>query len=67
MDILDVNLQLGSSGEARRALIAVVVLDLEVTLQMFFDVLFFERAQPANVALESFLLQVDSLIVTTQV
>jgi hypothetical protein len=67
MHIFDVNLQLGACGEGRRTLIAVVVLDLEMTLQMLLDVLFFEGAEATNVAFESFLLQVNSLIVTTQV
>lgn len=44
VDVLDVNLQFGAGGEARRTLVAVIVLDLEVTLQMLFDVLLFERA-----------------------
>jgi hypothetical protein len=67
VDIFDVNLQLSSCGEARRTLVAVIVLDLEVTLQMLLDVLLFEGAQAADVALEAFLLQVDSLIVPSQV
>lgn len=67
MHILDVNLQLGACGEGRRTLIAVVVLDLEMTLQMLFDMLLFKGSKTAYVALESFLFQVNSLIMTTQV
>jgi hypothetical protein len=44
VNILYVNLQLSAGGECRRALIAVIILDLEVTLQMLLDVLLFERA-----------------------
>lgn len=67
VDILDVNLQFGAGGEGRRTLIAVIVLDLKVTLQMLLDVLFLEGAQAANVALEALFFQVHSLIMATQV
>lgn len=56
MDVLDVNLQFGAGGEGRRTLVAVVVLDLEMPLQVLLDVLFLEGAQSADVAFESFLL-----------
>lgn len=67
VDILDVDLQFGSGGEGRRTLIAVIVLDLKVALQMLLDVLFLERAQAANVALKTLFFQVHSLIMATQV
>lgn len=55
VNVFDVNFQLGPGGEGRRTLIAMVVLDLEVALQMFLDVLLLEGAQSANVALEPLL------------
>lgn len=67
VDILDVDLQLGPGGEGRRTLIAVIVLDLKVTLQMLLDVLLLEGAQAADVALEALFLQVHSLIMATQI
>jgi hypothetical protein len=38
-----------------------------VSLQMLLDVLLFEGAQAADIALEPFLLQVNPLIVSSQV
>lgn len=67
MHILNMNLQLGAGGEGGWTLIAVIIFDLEVTLQMLLDVLLLEGAQTANVALESLLFQVNSLIMTAQV
>lgn len=67
MDVLDVNLQFGAGGEGRRTLIAVIVLDLEMPFQVLLDVLLLEGAQSADIAFESFLLKVDSLIVAAQV
>lgn len=67
VDVLDVNLQLSSGCEGRRTLVAVVIFDLEVTLQVLLDVLLLERSQAADVALEALLLQVDPLIVAPQV
>lgn len=67
VNVFDVNLQFGTGGESGWTLIAVVVLDFEMTLQMLLDVLFLERSQAANVALEALLLQVNSLIMTAQV
>lgn len=67
MHIFNVDFQLGAGGEGWRTLIAVVVFDFEMALQMLLDVLFLERPQPADIALEPFLLQVNSLIMTTQV
>lgn len=56
MDVLDVDFQFSAGGEGRRTLVAVVVLDLKVPLQVLLDVLFLEGAQSADVAFESFLL-----------
>lgn len=67
MDVLDVNLQLCARCESWRTLIAVIVLDLEVALQMLLDVLLLERSESTYVALEAFLLQMHPLIMTTQV
>lgn len=67
VDVLDVNLQFGAGGEGRRTLVAVIVLDLEMPFQVLLDVLLLKCAQTTDVAFESFLLEVDSLIVATQV
>lgn len=67
MHILNVNLELGASGEGGGTLIAVIIFDFEVTLQMLFDVLLLKRAKTANVTLESLLFQVNSLIMTAQI
>lgn len=67
VDVLDVNLQFGAGGEGRRTLVAVIVLDLKMPFQVLLDVLLLEGAQTADIAFESFLLEVDSLIVAAQV
>lgn len=67
MDVLDVNLQFGAGGEGRRTLVAVIVLDLEMPLQVLLNVLLLEGAQTADVAFETFLLKMNSLIVAAQV
>jgi hypothetical protein len=67
VDILDVNFKLGSGCEGRRTLIAMVVFDLEMTLQMLFDMLLLECPQTADIAFESLLFEMHSLIMSSQI
>lgn len=67
MHIFNMDFQLCAGGKGRWTLIAVVIFDFEVALQMLLDVLLLECAQTADVALEALLLQMNPLIMTTQV
>lgn len=67
VDIFNVNFKLGSCGECGRTLIAMIVLNFKVSLQMLFNVLLLERSQATNVAFKSLLFQMNTLIVTTKV
>jgi hypothetical protein len=67
MDIFDVNFKLGSSRECGRTLIAMIIFNFEMSLQMLLDVLLFERSQATNVTFESLFFQMHTLIMTTKV